>query len=113
MITQLHPEFKPKIWEKLSPESMLLVKGLLNKNTNLRTTAEQALKSDWINMYSDEVQLQKLNLKIPEVAYVPDYTPFNNNNYKLLKIYANSNKMKKETLRIFVNHLDEKDLNKL
>jgi uncharacterized protein YneF (UPF0154 family) len=78
-------------------------------------TSAQALQSEWIMKFSDDEQLQRIDFSSFQVKvdYVKDATPVSDKTIQMMKTYGNSKKMKKETLKIFVNQLTEAEISKL
>lgn len=93
-------QFTEKSWELISPEAKLLVTKLLDKNPKKRITCAQACVSEWIAKYS--VNPPNRIESIPNTIEQE-----NEKTIQLLKTYGNITKLKKETLNILLNQLNE------
>lgn len=76
-------------------------------------TCSDALNSEWSKKAIRKPLTIRINEKQSIAIKSNDCTPVNTNNIKGLKKYANSKQFKREVLRILVNQLNDKQIDKL
>ncbi|CAD8056924.1 unnamed protein product [Paramecium primaurelia] len=94
-------DFSFSVFEHISQDAKDLIKNLLIKQPKKRITCEQALEHQWFkNMKQSSHQQQLSNNQHQKII-------------RLLHTYANSSKLKKETLKILINQLTESQISQL
>ncbi|CAD8066848.1 unnamed protein product [Paramecium sonneborni] len=94
-------DFSFSIFDHVSSEAKDLIKNLLIKQPKKRITCEKALEHQWFK-----------NMKLS--THKPQFS--NDDHQKILRLlntYANSSKLKKETLKILINQLTETQISQL
>ncbi|CAD8062902.1 unnamed protein product [Paramecium sonneborni] len=93
-------DFSFSVFDHISSDAKDLIKNLLIKQPKKRITCEKALEHQWFK-----------NMKLST------HKPLSNNDHqkiiRLLNTYANSSKLKKETLKILINQLTESQISQL
>ncbi|CAD8108273.1 unnamed protein product [Paramecium primaurelia] len=112
-------QFKPLIfpqeeWKYISQDCKKIVQGLLQKDPQKRLTCSEAINSDWAKKaFRKPLQIQINQNKGNNIVHSNDCTPVNTSNIKGLKKYAKSKQFKREVLRILINQLNDKQIDKL
>ncbi|CAD8049497.1 unnamed protein product [Paramecium primaurelia] len=98
-------QFKENSWQQISNEAKMLVIRLLDKNPKKRITCAQALSSPWILKYGSAPPSR--------MESIPNNEQENEKAIQLLRTYGNISKLKKETLNILLNQLNETQIQSL
>ncbi|CAK75813.1 unnamed protein product (macronuclear) [Paramecium tetraurelia] len=94
-------DFSFTAFDRVSSEAKNLIKSLLVKQPKKRITCEKALEHQWFkNMKLSSHQQQLTNSDHQKIL-------------RLLHTYANSSKLKKETLKILINQLTQSQISQL
>ncbi|CAD8152911.1 unnamed protein product [Paramecium octaurelia] len=94
-------DFSFSAFDRVSSEAKELIKSLLAKQPKKRITCEKALEHQWFkNMKQSSHQQQLTNSDHQKII-------------RLLHTYANSSKLKKETLKILINQLTQSQISQL
>ncbi|CAD8127298.1 unnamed protein product [Paramecium sonneborni] len=105
--------FPQEEWKGISQECKKIVQGLLQKDPEKRMTSFEALNSVWAKKAFRKPLQIKINQKQGNIVQSNDCTPVNTSNIKGLKRYAKSKQFKREVLRILINQLNDKQIDKL
>ena len=91
------PSFSHPRWSKISNEAKLLIKSLLEKDKSKRPTADQILKSEWINAYTQgKYKLENLDKDVLiQLKTFNDRTSIAKSILKFVVKSMNSNKIEK------------------
>ncbi|CAD8051692.1 unnamed protein product [Paramecium sonneborni] len=92
-------QFNQNSWLNISNEAKMLVTRLLEKNPKKRITCAQALSSSWI--------INQISAPPSRMESISNNEQENEKAIQLLKTYGNISKLKKETLNILLNQLNE------
>lgn len=99
-------QFKEQAWKHISNEAKELIIKLLEKNPKKRITCAQSLQSAWIRKFDRDHGLD-FGRSTTGQSRQEDIPLENEKTLKLLKTYGNVSKLKKETLKILLNQLNE------
>jgi len=96
-VKRAKPSFDKKEWKNISKEAKEMLKALLARSPDLRSTAQQALQSEWIaNMTSGDAPAQANQVLLSN-----------------LKSFAVMNKLKKAALNIIATQLTDSAIKEL
>ncbi|CAD8059692.1 unnamed protein product [Paramecium primaurelia] len=94
-------DFSFSVFDHVSSDAKDLIKNLLIKQPKKRITCEKALEHQWFKNMKQSSHQSKLT---------------NNDHQKIIRLlhtYANSSKLKKETLKILINQLTQSQISQL
>jgi len=95
-VRRAKPQFDKKEWKRVSPEAKQMLKGLLTRDPQARTTAADALKAPWLEMSLQE-----------DTGHLTGGVVQN------LKCFAAMNKLKKASLNVIATQLTDHAIKEL
>lgn len=87
-------------WTRVSPSAKDLIKKLLEKNPKKRLTAAQALQHPWFENYERD---RRVSLNTNDDKVDPKIL-------NMLKNFQTVSKFKREVMKVFVNQINEKEI---